>query len=346
MPERKALYYRREGDDVHCLLCPMGCRIKDGQVGGCGVRQAKSGELVTLNYARCASMAMDPIEKKPLYHFYPGWEILSIGTFGCNLHCTFCQNWTLARGGHTSGWEEVDPGMLLDILKSRPPQEQLGVAYTYNEPGIWYEFVFEAAELLAGEGFKNILVTNGYINPEPLKKLLPFIDAMNIDVKAFSDSFYHRYCRGKGLKEVLRTVEQALKECHVELTYLVIDTLNDSPAEIGEFVGWVASLDENIPVHFSRYFPNYHLDIPPTSLATMQKVWEIATEKLSYVYLGNVRDSEYSTTYCPSCRQPLITRDGYRIHNVGLSGKSCAKCGYTIHFAGHIYGEGSVISQE
>lgn len=346
MPAKQALYYRSEGEDVLCLLCPQGCRIKDEQLGACGVRKAKSGKLLTLNYARCGSLAMDPIEKKPLYHFYPGWKILSIGTFGCNLHCAFCQNWTLARGEPASRWEEVSPAMLRDILNSCPPQEKLGVAYTYNEPGVWYEFVHEAARLLAGEGFKNVLVSNGYINPEPLKELLPYINAMNIDVKAFSDSFYRRHCRGKGLKEVLRTVEHALAECHVELTYLIIHTLNDSPDEISKFVDWVASLDRDIPVHFSRYFPNYRLDIPPTPLATMQKAFELAAEKLSYVYLGNVDDRERSTTYCPSCRQPLISRAGYRIHNTGLKEKSCAKCGYTIRLEGHIYGEGSAMSKD
>ncbi|MGI5882740.1 MAG: AmmeMemoRadiSam system radical SAM enzyme [Dethiobacteria bacterium] len=339
MLEKEARYYRREGEDIYCTLCPHGCRIKDGQKGVCGVRLAKSGKLITLNYARCASMAMDPIEKKPLYHFYPGWEILSVGTFGCNLHCAFCQNWTLARGEDMDapGWKEIGPEMFPDILKGRPRKEQLGVAYTYNEPGIWYEFVLDTAGLLAGKGFKNVLVTNGHINPEPLEELLPFIDAANIDVKAFNDNFYRRYCRGRGLGEVLRTVEKAHTRCHVELTYLVINTLNDNPDEISEFVSWVASLDKNIPVHFSRYFPNYHLDIPPTSLTTMQEVWEIATQKLSYVYLGNIRDDEYSTTFCPSCRRPLITRDGYRVQNAGLDGKRCENCGYTINLTGHIY---------
>ncbi len=339
MPERKALYYRPEGDEVLCLLCPQGCHIKEGQLGACGVRKAESGALITLNYGRCGSIALDHIEKKPLYHFYPGWEILSIGTFGCNLNCTFCQNWTLARGGQAAGREKINPAALGELLKSCPDRGRLGVAYTYNEPGIWYEFVLEAAQYLSGEGFKNVLVTNGYINPEPLAELLPFIDAMNIDVKAFSDSFYRRYCRGKGLKEVLRTVEQAQGVCHLELTYLVIDTLNDNPAEINDFVNWVASLDVNIPVHFSRYFPNYHLDIPPTPLGTMQRVWETAAEKLAYVYLGNIEDRRCSATYCPSCRHLLIARDGYRVHNRGLKGKSCEKCGYTIHLEGHIYGE-------
>jgi len=342
MTARKAMYYRSEGEDVFCLLCPQNCRIKEDQLGACGVRRVEKGELITLNYAHCRSLAMDPVEKKPLYHFYPGWKILSIGTFGCNLRCSFCQNWTLARGEPTSGGREVTPEMLGYLLQSCLPEEQLGVAFTYNEPGVWYEFVLETARFLAGEGLKNVLVTNGYLNPEPLDELLPYIDAMNIDVKAFSDSFYHRYCRGKGLREVLRTVEQALPRCHVELTYLVISSLNDSPAEIGKFVDWVASLDREIPVHFSRYFPNYQLDIPPTPLATMQKAWELAAEKLSYVYLGNVSDREHSTTYCPSCRMPLISRIGYQIHNVGLQGKSCSKCGYTIRLEGHIYGKDSM----
>jgi len=324
---RKAMYYRTEGEECLCLLCPQGCRIKEAALGACGARTVRDGELVTLNYARCCSIAMDPMEKKPLYHFYPGWKILSIGTFGCNLHCSFCQNWSIARGSVESAWREITPGFLEDILLVSPLKEQLGVAFTYNEPGIWYEFLLETAHYLHSKGFKNIMVTNGYLNPAPLAELLPFIDAMNIDVKSFSESFYQRYCRGKGLQEVLRTVERALPDCHLELTYLVINTANDSPDEVSSFVDWVASLDREIPVHFSRYFPNYRLDIPATPLAVMQRCWEIAADKLSYVYLGNIADREKSTTFCPVCRTALILRTGSEVHSAGLRGKHCQKCG-------------------
>jgi len=336
---REARYYTRQGHEILCELCPQGCHLVEGQTGICGVRRAEDGRLVALNYSLYGSLAVDPVEKKPLYHFYPGWEILSIGTAGCNLHCSFCQNWTLARGEKVEEMEAISPAELLEILKGRPPREQLGIAYTYNEPTIWYEFVLDTSMLMAENGYKNVLVTNGFINEQPLEELLPFIHAMNIDVKAFRDSFYLRYCKGRGLKQVTRTVEQALPRCHVELTYLVITTLNDSLEEIRDFVNWVASLDREIPVHLSRYFPNYRMDLPPTPLETMRNAWEMSREKLSYVYLGNVMDVERSTTYCPSCREPLITRSGYRIKNMGLEGKKCKKCGKMIKLTGHIYGE-------
>ncbi len=341
---REALYYRVEDGEkplVCCELCPRECRLEEGQAGACAVRQARGGCLYALNYNRCASLAVDPIEKKPLYHFYPGWEILSVGTFGCNLHCAFCQNWSLARGtGQGAG--QLDAQGLLRILQSRPPREQLGVAYTYNEPSVWYEFVLETSRLLHGSGYKNVLVTNGMLSPAPLAELLPFVHAMNIDVKAFKDEFYRRYCRapaGRGLSTVLGTVEKALRHCHVELTYLIITSLNDSREEIGSFVSWVAALDREIPVHFSRYYPQHRLELPPTPVATMEQTWETAREKLSYVYLGNLPDARRSSTFCPSCSRLLIERYGYSIKNRGLEQKKCRACGYTIRLTGHIYGE-------
>ncbi len=336
---REALYYCTEGPLVRCELCPRECRLEEGQVGACGVRRAESEKLLTLNYNRCASLAVDPIETKPLYHFYPGWPILSAGTFGCNLHCSFCQNWSLVHGENRPA-ENISAAALLQILKDREPGEQLGVAYTYNEPSVWYEFVHESSRLLHEHGFKNVLVSNGMINAKPLAELLPYIHGMNIDVKAFSDAFYRRYCRGTGLDAVRRTVEQAQQHCHVELTYLIIPSLNDSAAEIEEFVAWVASLDRDIPVHFSRYYPQYRLQLPPTPVETMERAWETARQKLSYVYLGNLPDNRHSNTYCPVCDQLLIERRSYGIRKCDLMGKNCRACGNTIHLTGHIYGEG------
>lgn len=343
----EALYYRvqdAESPLVCCELCPRECRLAEGQAGACNVRRAAGGRLYTLNYNRCVSLAVDPIEKKPLYHFYPGWRILSAGTFGCNLHCSFCQNWSLARGEDRAA-RHLDAAGLLQILQQRPPQEQLGVAYTYNEPSIWFEYVLEASRLLSGHGYKNVLVSNGLINPQPLAELMPYIQAMNIDVKAFNDEFYNKYCHApaaRGLATVRKTVEKALEHCHVELTYLVITTLNDSMAEIEAFVSWVAALDRDIPVHFSRYYPQYRLELPPTPAHTMQQAWETAREKLSYVYLGNLSDARRSSTFCPNCSRLLIERHGYGLENLGLDGKKCRSCGNTIRLTGHIYGEGCV----
>ncbi|NMB40832.1 MAG: AmmeMemoRadiSam system radical SAM enzyme [Firmicutes bacterium] len=337
---KEARYYTRNNSKISCELCPQGCLLSEGQTGICGVRKVEKGKLVTLNYALCAAMNIDPIEKKPLYHFYPGWEILSVGTIGCNLHCSFCQNWSLARGDRSPTIEKTTPGEFLDILQERPLRQQLGIAYTYNEPTIWYEFVLETAQLMAENGYKNVLVSNGLINKQPLQELLPYIQAMNIDVKSFSEEFYRQHCKGRGLKEVKRTVEQAHSRCHVELTYLIVTTLNDSREEIEDFVNWVASVDKEIPVHFSRYFPSYRLKIPPTPPETIRQAWETAKEKLSYVYVGNVMDPKRSATYCPFCNRLLIDRSGYRVKNEGLKGKKCKTCGNTIRLTGHIYGEG------
>lgn len=337
---QEASYFSRQGEKIYCELCPQECRLQEGQTGFCGVRRVANGRLWTANYGLCAALALDPVEKKPLYHFYPGWEILSIGTAGCNLHCSFCQNWQLARNEAGRELQALTPAKLLQILRNQPARGQLGVAYTYNEPTVWYEFVRDTAAVVQENGYRNVLVTNGLIKRQPLAELLPFIQALNVDVKAFREEFYRRHCRGRGFKEVLRTVEQALPTCHVELTYLLIPGLNDAPAEIEDFVNWAASLSREIPVHFSRYFPQYRLNLPPTPLATLQRAFETAREKLDYVYVGNIRDAAYSATSCPSCRQLLISRRGYYPQNVGLEGHTCKNCGHTIRLAGHIYGGG------
>lgn len=336
---QEARFYNAVEDGVFCWLCPQECKLKEGQRGICGVRKVEDGKLVTLNYALCAAFAIDPIEKKPLYHFYPGWEIASLGTAGCNLRCSFCQNWSLAHGDRIAGMESITPQKLREMLDGRPLRQRLGAAYTYNEPTVWYEFVRECAEELAAGGYKNVLVSNGLINPEPLEELLPFVHGMNIDVKSFSDDFYRRYCGGKSYRDVLRTVERVSRDCHVEVTYLIITTLNDSPEEISQFIDWVASLDCEIPVHFSRYFPSHRLNLPPTPVETMTWAWEKAREKLDYVYLGNVMDHWRGNTFCPSCQQFLIDRSGFSASNAGLQGNKCKKCGHTIRLEGHIYGE-------
>ncbi len=336
---REARFYTKEKNSFICRLCPQECRLKEGQEGICGVRKVEGGRLLTMNYGLCGALSIDPIEKKPLYHFFPGHDILSLGSAGCNLNCSFCQNWTLARSELPGAREAISADALLGILAGRPPKERLGIAYTYNEPTVWFEFVRDTSAVIAAEGYKNVLVTNGFINEEPLKELLPYVHALNIDVKAFKDSFYRRYCRGKGMRQILKTVELALLECHVELTYLIVTSLNDSPGEIGNFIDWVAGLDKDIPVHFSRYFPNYRMDLPPTSLETMYAALERAHGKLSYVYPGNIADDERSSTYCPDCGELLIRRNGYRLKNFGLKDKSCKKCGHTIRLTGHIYGE-------
>jgi pyruvate formate lyase activating enzyme len=284
-----------------------------------------------LNYAVCPAVHWDPVEKKPLYHFFPGRSILSLGTYGCNLHCRFCQNWSLARGRVTAGEKPVTPQAVIAILnREGGPDRALGVAFTYNEPSVWYEYVFDTARLLKEHGYRAVLVTNGYIGIEALENLLPFIDAMNIDVKSFSDKFYRTFCGGT-LEPVIKTVEAAVSRTHVEITNLLIPTLNDSPAELEQLVDWLTGLSPAIPLHLSRYYPQYRLDLPPTPLETMHRARAIARRKLHYVYLGNVGSSEAAHTYCPHCHLLLIRRNVISVEIEGLNGNRCRQCNNAIN---------------
>jgi len=319
----EALHYEKKVWGIQCRLCPHLCCLKTGETGLCGVRKEKEGKLVTLNYGMLAAFGIDPIEKKPLYHFLPGKDILSLGTFGCNLDCGFCQNWQLARNENGLQRRYLEPGDIIDMLSKQEGATTMGVAYTYSEPGMWFEFVSEASRAVHQKGYKNVLVTNGYLNEEPLKELIPFIDAFNIDVKAFNDEYYRKHCRGS-LAPVLRYVEEAAASAHVELTYLVVPTLNDDIKEVQEFVDWVASLSPSIPVHLTRYFPQHRFNLPPTPVKIMEKLRQVALEKLRYVYLGNISGNSADTN-CPNCRNPLVLRKGYKVR-VLLQDINCPYC--------------------
>ena len=282
---KEALYYEKLGDKkVRCHLCPTECVILPGNHGACGVRLNKLGILYSEIYGKITSLALDPIEKKPLYHYHPKESILSIGTKGCNFHCDFCQNWQISQ--NLSALTENITAE--EVVAKTKECGSFGIAYTYNEPFIWYEFVLEIAKLAKKNGLENVLVTNGYVNSEPLEELLPYIDAMNIDLKAFSDDFYVKMCKGK-LQPVLEVIKRAHRDCHIELTTLIIPTLNDSDEEIKREVDWIHdNLGPETPLHFSRYFPCYKMNIPPTSIKTLERAAEIALRRLKYVYLGNV----------------------------------------------------------
>lgn len=284
---KQAMFYEKmEKDTVHCHLCPHGCILSPDGVGACRARENVDGELYSLNYARVASIALDPIEKKPLYHFHPGKKILSAGTFGCNFKCGFCQNWAIAHRDVRTAL--LEPADLAAMALEYKEQDSIGIAYTYNEPSIWYEYVLDTAILVKEKGMANVLVTNGYICREPLEKLLPYIDAMNIDVKAFTGEFYKKICKGS-LEDVQKTVEAAAGKCHVEITTLVIPGLNDSPDEIGRLAKWLASISPEIVLHLSRFFPNYQMtDIPPTPAVILDEARVSAACYLKNVYLGNI----------------------------------------------------------
>ncbi|HLD35804.1 MAG TPA: AmmeMemoRadiSam system radical SAM enzyme [Planctomycetota bacterium] len=309
---------------VHCQLCPHNCIIHNGQVGICRQRKNANGILYSLNYGQVVSMNLDPIEKKPLYHFYPGEKILSIGTNGCNLSCQFCQNWSISQEDSLA--EDIAPDK---IIKSANRYNTRFIAYTYNEPFIWYEYVLETAKAAKKHGLINVLVTNGYVNPEPFKELLPYISAMNVDVKSINNDFYRGLCKAK-LEPVLETIKIARGITHIEITNLVITGENDKADEFEELAKWVAeNLGRDTPLHFSAYFPSYKLDNPPTQAETLLKAYQIARKYLCFVYLGNVAGvKEGRDTDCCKCGVKLIERVGYQINISGFmdSGK-CKNCG-------------------
>jgi pyruvate formate lyase activating enzyme len=324
---REALFYKvLEGDKVQCELCPRECIIPKGGRGFCRVRQHVNGQLRTENYLRCSSYALDPIEKKPLYHFHPGSTIFSIGTWGCNFTCQFCQNWQIAQAEPET--VTLTPDKVLEIVKEHEHKDRcIGVAYTYSEPTVWYEFVLETAEKVQTAGFKNVLVTNGYIAEKPLQQLLPLIDAMNIDIKAFHPDFYRQVCCGE-LEYVKRTAEIAARHCHVELTTLLIPGMNDSTEEIERLVDWVATkLHPGVPLHFSRYFPSYKLKASATPVETLERARDIAKRRLRYVYLGNVGSTNVNT-YCYQCGALVIDRRNGEKHVTDE--QKCPECGAPI----------------
>lgn len=270
-----------------CTICPHGCAPPEGKPGLCRARANIGGKIEDINYGKVTALALDPIEKKPLYRFHPGSRILSVGSFGCNLRCPFCQNSSISMCGGETHTETIGPQELVARAEALRPHGNIGIAYTYNEPLIGYEYVRDCAQLAHESGLLNVVVTNGYICEQPLAGLLPHIDAMNIDLKGFTQRFYEMV--GGDLETVKRSIELAAKYGHVEVTTLVIPGENDSVDEMEELAGWLASVDRHIPYHLSRFFPTYKMtDKPPTPVESMQKLADIARVHLEHVYLGNI----------------------------------------------------------
>lgn len=328
---REALYYEQQGQVARCHLCPKNCMINEGQAGFCRVRHNTGGKLYSLNYAQATAQALDPIEKKPLYHFYPGSTILSLGTWGCNFACRFCQNWHIAQAQPQATL--LEPEKAAALASQLVSQGNIGIAYTYSEPSVWYEYILDTARLIQAAGLSNVLVSNGFINEQPLQELLPYIAAMNIDVKAFNEQFYQKVCAGK-LADVKRTVEQAAQQCHVEITTLIVPGHNDSIEEIASLAKWLASISKDIPLHLSRYFPNYKMAAPPTPVSILESGEAAARKYLNYVYLGNV-GGDGTSTYCPECGYKVIDRQrGYS--RLTDPGKNCPQCGQSVPIRGEI----------
>jgi pyruvate formate lyase activating enzyme len=317
---------------VQCELCPKNCLIAPGQSGECRVRINIDGILRTVVYGYPCSMHIDPIEKKPLFHFLPGTGILSIATVGCNLHCRNCQNWEISQANP----EDV-PAMAYSpesLVASTKRYNCPSLAYTYTDPIIYYEYTYDTAKLARQAGIRNVLVTAGYINEDPWRRLLEYVDAANIDLKGMSDEFYRDVCSA-----TLKPVQNALIVAKasgilVEVTNLLIPTLNDNPGQIRQLCQWVkTNLGAETPLHFSRFFPRYKMrNLPETSANALDMAREIAiSEGLQYVYIGNILSKDGQNTYCPECKKLLIERSGYTILRNRLKDGSCPDCGKAIY---------------
>jgi len=290
-PEAAFAASRAEGKEnekrstITCPVCFRHCVLTEGGIGNCLARANQDGRSVTLNYGMLTSLALDPIEKKPLVRFCPGSYILSAGSYGCNLHCTYCQNWEISQ--ERAKAQYVSPEELTKIAEEQKTRGNIGVAFTYNEPMIGYEYIRDTARLVQAAGMKTVVVTNGSVTAEILREVLPYIDAMNIDLKGFSEEFYRRVQGNLGT--VLDFIRIAAEACHVELTCLIIPGENDDPEEMRALSSFVASIRPDIPLHITRFFPRYQMrDRSPTDVGTIYSLAEIAREKLKYVYEGNV----------------------------------------------------------
>ena len=319
------LYDKLDDEKVHCKVCSHRCIIKNGKRGFCQVRENTDGTLYTLIYGLVSSEAIDPIEKKPLYHFLPGSMAYSMGTIGCNFRCRHCQNWNISQAKiEEAHVKYISPE---DAVNNALVSGSKSIAWTYNEPTIWHEYTYDTAKLAKEAGLKTVYVTNGYITPEALEHISPYLDAFRVDIKAFTDEFYKKTCSAK-LKPVLEATEMAKKlGLHVEIINLVIPTLNDSPEEIKAMCEWIRdSVGIDTPVHFTRFHPDYRMvQIPATPLTTLEHAYDIAIKAgIKYVYLGNVFEHEYENTYCPACRKLLISRAGFGIAATDLT--SDGKC--------------------
>ena len=329
---KEAKYYSKLADkQVQCLMCPRECLLKPGDTGYCTNRKNEGGILRSLVYAKVCSANVDPVEKKPLFHFLPGSTTFSIATAGCNLRCVFCQNWEISQVPYTEVQSrELSPEQ---VVRLAAENNCASISYTYSEPTAFYEYMFDTAAVAHKHGIRNVMVTSGYINPEPLKELCTVIDAANVDLKGFSDRVYKQVAAAK-LAPVLETLKiMKAKGVWLEVGYLVIPTLNDSSKEIGDFSLWVsANLGKDVPVHFLRFFPMHKLtQLPPTPIETLERAFNIARNAgLKYVYIGNVPGHRSENTYCPNCKNMVIERKGYFLGKINMTKGKCNFCGYKI----------------
>jgi pyruvate formate lyase activating enzyme len=328
MLKEALLYKKLEDSKVSCFLCSHHCLIADGKFGICNVRENRGGTLYTHAYGKLVAQNIDPIEKKPLYHFFPGSTSFSIAAAGCNFQCGFCQNWQISQIKEAKALglrsEEVKPGEVVTHAKRAGSKS---ISYTYTEPTIFFEYAFDIGQLAKEEGLYNVFVTNGYMTEEMIQKALPFLDAANIDLKSFDDAYYRKVCKGR-LAPVIKSIETMKKlNIWVEVTTLVVPGQNDSEEELGKIAGFLAGIDPSIPWHISRFYPQYQMDdLESTPMKTLTRAYEIGKQAgLRYVYLGNV-SGKGGNTYCHQCNQLLIERLGYTIPKYRVREGKCPDC--------------------
>jgi len=326
---KKALFYEKlERGLVRCELCPHYCLIADNDHGICNVRINHNGNLYSELFEKVSSIGLDPIEKKPLYHYYPGSKILSFGTLGCNLKCPFCQNYRISQFTPEE-YKHTTLYTIEDLVKiAREAKDNIGIAFTYNEPVTFYEYMLQVAAYAKEFDLKTVMVTNGFINRQPLEDLIPVIDAFNVDLKAFSEGFYKNITQSRlvPVKKTIKSISESGK--HLEITNLVIPGLNDQTNEFEDMVKWIArETGDRTVLHISRYYPAFQMKRELTPFNTLVGLYEIAKRHLKYVYLGNVIDKTHETTYCDQCNEELIVREALKTTLVGLdSYGNCLHC--------------------
>ncbi|GAB4292099.1 MAG: AmmeMemoRadiSam system radical SAM enzyme [Marinilabiliales bacterium] len=329
---KEAKYYIKTQRGYECELCPNYCILKEGKLSSCNTRMPDNGKLYTVAYNNPCSVNIDPIEKKPLYHFYPKSKSFSVAIAGCNLHCLNCQNYSISQ---VSPLETRNYSLTPEqLIKQAKASGCLSIPYTYSDPIAFYEYTYDASKIAKQQGIKNVFISAGYINEKPLRDIAKYLDAANIDLKSFNDETYKKLNAG-GLKTILNTLKILHEEgVWLEITYLVVPTWNDKMDEIKKMCEWLYDNDlYNYPLHFSRFFPMYKLtNVPPTPLETLENARKIALDSgINYVYIGNVPGNKGTNTYCPSCNKTLISRKGYFILENNIENSKCKFCGESIH---------------
>ncbi len=323
--------WRKTGDKTQCLLCPHNCILSEGRSGICGARRNNEGIIELITYGVISGYALDPIEKKPLYHFFPGTNILSIGSYGCNMHCDFCQNYSISQ--RTAAGFTVKTEAEKIVNDAVAALHNTGIAFTYNEPVIWFEYIRDVAAKAKKKGLRIVIVSNGYVNEDPLDEIISFTDAFNIDLKAFNNDFY-RKLTGAELEPVKKSLLKIARSGrHLEITTLIIPGYNDNDKEIASQAQWIAGeLGKDTPLHLSRYFPMYKREDPATPDETLKRLAKIAADYLNYVYIGNLSTETGQNTKCPNCQKVVTRRVGYNIKLQNLDQKgNCSSCGTSIY---------------